>query len=306
MRPNFAWLPADVVKNTIQNTTQWYRAENRHPMRRHLKSRFPAAHVNHLPDMVSYDTIFSDTPAGDYGVPGHAGCTKLQLFYAKPSQFVYGVPLGRKSDVPGAVKDFICFWGAPAAFLSDSAKENQSEEIRDIEKPYNIGNHHYSETGYQNQNWIERKILDVKNMVNNVMDITGTPPQYWLLCTLYIIAVLQIISQPTLGGMSSLQKITGYIQDSSQFINFHWWQPVYYLDPDPGFPSESKGKLGRWVGIADNTGDFLTYQVLTDDTKQVINVSDIRPVTERPNIRADLNNSNSSLLGSRQTYSQSL
>ena len=106
--------------------------------------------------------------------------------------------------------------------------------------------------------------------------------------------------------MSSLQKITGYIQDSSQFINFHWWQPVYYLDPDPGFPSESKEKLGHWVGIADNTGDFLTYQVLTDDTKQVINVSDIRPVTEHPNLRADLNNSNSSLLGSRQTYSQSL
>ena len=117
-------------------------------MQRHIKSQFPAANANQLPDMLSYDTIFSDTPAGDYGVPGHAGCTKLQLFYAKPSQFVYGVPLGNKSDVPGAVKDFIRFWGAPVAFLSDSAKENQSEEIKEIERQYNIGSHHYSKTGY--------------------------------------------------------------------------------------------------------------------------------------------------------------
>ena len=30
LRPNFGWLPAEVVKNTIQNTTQWYQAENRY------------------------------------------------------------------------------------------------------------------------------------------------------------------------------------------------------------------------------------------------------------------------------------
>ena len=62
-------------------------------MRHHVKSRFPAANVNHIPDTVSFNTIFSDTPAADDGILGHAGCTMLQLFYAKPSQFVYGVPL---------------------------------------------------------------------------------------------------------------------------------------------------------------------------------------------------------------------
>ena len=76
-------------------------------MRHHIKSRFSATNINHLPDTVSYDTLFSDTPVIDDGVPGHAGCTMLQLFYAKPFQFVYSVPLGRKADVSSAVKDFI-------------------------------------------------------------------------------------------------------------------------------------------------------------------------------------------------------
>ena len=46
-------------------------------MKHHFKSRFPAANVNHIPDTVSYDTIFSDTPADDDGILGHAGCTIL-------------------------------------------------------------------------------------------------------------------------------------------------------------------------------------------------------------------------------------
>ena len=192
-------------------------------MRHHIESRFPSANINHLPDTVSYDILFSDTPAADDGIPGHAGCTMLQFFYAKPSQFVYGVPLGRKADVPSAVKDFIRRWGAPAVFLSDSAAENKSKDIQDIECNFNVSRHHYSEPGYQNQNWVERKIGDIKNMVNNIMDITGTPACYWLICTMYVISLLQIISQPSLGGMSAMQKVTGFVQDSSKFIHYHWW-----------------------------------------------------------------------------------
>ena len=58
------------------------------------------------------------------------------------------------------------------------------------------------------------------------MDITGTPACYWLICTLYIISILQIISQPSLGGISAMQKITGHVQDTSKYLHYHWWQPV--------------------------------------------------------------------------------
>ena len=47
------------------------------PMRHHVKSRFPAANVNHLPDTVSYNTLFSDTPTTVDGVPGYARYTML-------------------------------------------------------------------------------------------------------------------------------------------------------------------------------------------------------------------------------------
>ena len=77
LHPNFGWLPTETVKNTIKNSTQWYQAENRFPMRCHIKSRFPAANINHLPDTVSYDTLFLDMPALDDGIPGYGSCTMM-------------------------------------------------------------------------------------------------------------------------------------------------------------------------------------------------------------------------------------
>ena len=143
----------------------------------------------------------------------------MQIFYAKPSQLVYGVPLSDKRNVPDAVKDFIRKFGAPTTFLSDSATENKSGDIEDLERHYNIASHHYSEPGYQNQNWVENKIRDIKNMVNNIMDIMDTPAGCWLICTMYVIALMQLISQPSLGGISSMQKVTGYIQDTSKCLH---------------------------------------------------------------------------------------
>ena len=58
---------------------------------------------------------------------------------------------------------------------------------------------------------------------------------------------------------------------------------IYYLDDDGGWPSQSKEKLGRWVGVADNIGDVLTWWVLTDDTKQVIPRSVIRTALDSNN-----------------------
>ena len=48
------------------------------------------------------------------------------------------------------------------------------------------------------------------------------------------------------------------------------------MDDDGSFPSDSKEKLGRWVGIAENVGDVLTWLILTEDTKRVIPRSVIR------------------------------
>ena len=68
LRPSFALVNFDIVKQTFDQTTQWGVALDSFPMRRHLKSRNPALNVPRRHESVATDTIFSDTPAGDSGV----------------------------------------------------------------------------------------------------------------------------------------------------------------------------------------------------------------------------------------------
>jgi len=74
-----------------------------------------------------------------------------------------------------------------------------------------------------------------------------------------------------------IEALTGQTPDISALLSFHFWEPVYYLDPtDDKFPSATKEKSGRFVGIAESVGDALTYKILTDDTKQVLYRSTVR------------------------------
>ena len=107
------------------------------------------------------------------------------------------------------------------------------------------------------------------------MDRTATPPQYWLLCLLYVTQLLNILSLESL-NQATPQLACVFLPDVSAFLHFRWWEPIYYLDDDGGFPSDSKEKLGRWVGIAENVGDVLTWLILTEDTKRVIPCSVVR------------------------------
>ena len=68
LRPFFGWVNSDIVKRTIDLTTQWGVALDSFPMKRHLKNRNPALNVPRRHEAVATDTFFSDAPAVGSGV----------------------------------------------------------------------------------------------------------------------------------------------------------------------------------------------------------------------------------------------
>ena len=57
----------------------------------------------------------------------------------------------------------------------------------------------------------------------------------------------------------------------------------------PPFPSDTREKRGKFVGIAEHVGHVMTFRILSDDTRQIIDRSLVRPVTDdAPNQRADM------------------
>ena len=60
------------------------------------------------------------------------------------------------------------------------------------------------------------------------------------------------------------------------YLNFYFNQPVLYAI-DNKWPSESPEKSGKWMGVAHNIGDALTYKILMDDTKKIITIQPLGP-----------------------------
>ena len=130
----------------------------------------------------------------------------------------------------------------------------------------------------------------VKRYINTLMNLTGAPAHCWLLCLFYVCALLNVTASPALHGITPIQAPTGQVPDTSHFLQFSIWEPVYYKvdenEPDHKFPSQSNEKRGHWVGFAENKGDQLTWKILTDETQQIGTRSFVRSATKTsPNLR---------------------
>ncbi len=103
------------------------------------------------------------------------------------------------------------------------------------------------------------------------MDRTHTPAPYWLLCTLFVVALYNVLALPKLNGQTPTQVMKGYVPDISPYLKHRWWEPVYYLESDQRhFPSSGKERLGRWVGPAEDSGDIMTFKIIDVETGKLV------------------------------------
>ena len=253
--------------------------DNRYPLRKHYKTRFPAANISRLNETVATDTFFSDTPAHDDGILGHGGATMLQLFCGCNTHLTAVFPMKTDHEMSSTFEDFIRTYGAPNALFSDNAKSQIGKAVHEILRMYAIKDFQ-CEPHHQHQNPAERQIQEVKKRCNILMDRSGSPAPYWLLCTKYVVYILNRLSLPSLNNRTPLEAATGQQPDISAMLAFHWFQPVYFHNPNTPFPSTTHERSGRIVGFAEHQGDALTFLILDDETLQVIARSELRPVTD--------------------------
>ena len=126
------------------------------------------------------------TPAFDDGVPGHGGCTMVQVFTGMDSELLHGVPMKSETEVPDTILTFIWHYDAMEILMSDNAKSETSFAVHDILCLYTIKDHQ-SEPHYQHQNPVEWQIQDIKHTVKSIMDRVACPSGYWLLLTLHFV-----------------------------------------------------------------------------------------------------------------------
>jgi hypothetical protein len=183
MRPLFAWLPTDVIKETFARTTQMARMPMSETLKNFFKSMYPTLNVQCRNEPVATDTVYSDTPAID------DGSTSAQLYFGTKSTLtdVYGMKTDKQ--FVNTLEDNIRERGAMDSLLSDSAQVEISNKVKTILRNLFIRSWQ-SEPYKQQQNPAERRFQTVKRVTNNVLDRTGAPAYTWLLCLMYVCYVL--------------------------------------------------------------------------------------------------------------------
>ena len=282
LMPFFAYQPVEAIKHTWLNSTQFARIPMSTHLKRHFKSPFPAHNVPRRSEPLATDTVYSNTPAVNNG------STYAQFFVGLESMVCDVFPMKTDKQFVNTLEDVIRRRGAPTKLVSDHAQVEISKRVLDLLRSLCIDNWQ-SEPYQQHQNPAERRYQTVKRVTNTLMDRTGAPADTWFLCMSYVCFILNHTACKSLKWQIPLRVLTGITPDISPLLRFSFYQPVYYVENEPSFPSDTREKRGRFVGIAEHVGHVMTFRILTDDTRQIIDRSLVRPVTpEAPNQRADM------------------
>jgi hypothetical protein len=110
------------------------------------------------------------------------------------------------------------------------------------------------------------------------MNTTGANPKTWLLALEYTCEIQNHLAIESLNWRTPTERLLGYTPDITVFLQFRFWEPVYYAKYDGKFPADSTEELGRFVGIGKHVGHAMTFKILTKDDK-VIHRSVVRSAT---------------------------
>jgi hypothetical protein len=244
----------EAAARTLQTTTQEGMRFVQGKLERRLRTsqahlRYPSLRV----------TIYTDTLFPS--VKSIRGYTCAQLF-TDGHCFARVYPLKRKGDAHHALVQFIQDIGIPKSLLTDCAPEEMHGEWGRVVKKYHI-KPKMTEPASPWQNRAEAEIREVKKLACRAIHQAVVPIRFWCYALEWAAKVRSLTAHdlPFLATRTPEERILGQTPDISEYAHFEWMQWVWYRNPAP-FPEEDL-QLGRWLGVAQDVGQAMTYWILT-------------------------------------------
>ena len=251
------------AKNTIQATTQ-HTFQSSEGMKDGIFKTVPHQCLyEHLGN--DYLSKFcSDTFISK--LPSIRGNQYIQLFVNR-GNFNQSDPMQSRSHAPQAIDRFFHEVGLHSEMLTDNAPEFVEGEWRNLCLKYYI-KQRFTEphTPWQNPAELEGGI--VKRKLRTLMKLTNTPARLWDYARQYVAELRSLTAMKHTYQDRSIpfEKICGYTPDISKFILFSWHEFVWYFTTQ----DSQRNQLGRWLGPAINLGQGLAYNILTINTKIIV------------------------------------
>ena len=249
----------DTAKKTLRVTTQRCVRAAIHPITCRYQVDQLALHRNWLKNEFHTDTLFSR-------VKSLAGNKCAQVFTNGQYMTIYLIE--NRRQVGMTLGDFVNDVGIPDKLTADQAGEQfhcETDFMRQVR--YHQIQMHLAEKGRSKQNAkAEREIGILKQQWQCCM-VEHDVPRRLLDCGLKYEA--EILSSIPRGQHSrlGLKILTGNSVDISEWIDFQFYDLVWYHDQPKPDASEEPRKLGWRLGVAHHVGSDLCYWILTASGK---------------------------------------
>lgn len=244
----------ETAKRTLAATTQLAIKNVIRPISRRYRTKQAQFRYNLLNCTIYSDTMFSSTKS----ISGN-NCGQL---FANNKGFCKFIPMEKESEAGDSLAEFIQDVGIPKGMHTDGAKAETLGRWKQITTDYNIRCTR-TEPHSPWQNRAERTIKELKKMVRLLMHTQRVPLRLWDFAAVYASEVMCRTAQPlySLHGRTPIEIVTGETPDISEYVQFTFYQAIYYWDQTAAFPEE-KRKLGRWLGVSHRVGQALCYWIL--------------------------------------------
>ena len=225
LRKRFAMLPEEIIRHTLQNTTQYYSEiedENRDIPQRHFRKRFKGFQYRRQNEKVSTDyTYFSNKTS-----QGHNGGQFFHGFTSKKWSFH---PLKTESQCTTALQDYIREHGAPDTMLNDNAQAETGVKWTEILRDYMIQTR-TSEPHHPHQNQAEPEWGRLSKMVQNCLRVFNAPISLAHWCVKWCCQINNVSARKSLNWQVPLTVSQGGTPDISH-LRFHFYEPIWYFQP---------------------------------------------------------------------------
>lgn len=198
--------------------------------------------------------------------------------FANKDFFAVAFPLASKAGAGDALRQFINEFGRPERLTFDGLQEQcgrKTEFMANVRK-YSI-DFRITEPHRPNHNFAEGVIREIRKKWFRIMVRKNVPQRLWDYGLQWVCDIQNCTSNSSRGldGRCPLERITGETVDISEYLDFGFYDWVWYRE-NAGL---GETKLGRWLGVSHRIGTLMSFWVLTSSGK-VLSRTTVQRVTQ--------------------------
>lgn len=247
-------IPLDTARKTLKATTQFGVRHATQPLRKRYRTDILLSRYRRFNTTMYSDTIF-------FKYKSLNSNTVAQIFCNEDIIQVY--PMASKANAGQALREFISDIGVPTHLVVDGAQEQvgKNTEFGQLTRKHHI-DLRTTEAYTPRQNRAEYYVGEIKRRWRQLVSQRKISPRLWNYGIRWLAEIMSRTAKGT-DDRTGMERFTGDTPDISEWIDFKFYDLVWYWDSPWSKEDDKKACLGRWLGVSHRIGSNMCYYVLT-------------------------------------------